>query len=346
MSTDDETEMTDTGFRPDDGVRTVLLNALRDATGDAADVVDDERSRDVLTDAYRAATTDAERRDFERALGQAGAGDALPGAEATLEAVTDAVARELLGEGVALELTHEAGATLAVRDVALYRFARTREPAALETLSLSPAVAEAVDAGAARVAEGAHDQARTEFRAAVEAADTREEHVSARVLAAWACHWAGDDEAALPLVTEALERDPDAWPARMVGTAADHESPTLFRSGRLAVRAYLRVRAAVPDDGRIEARVRPEGEDWTRLSGSLDCLTVPELAPELDVALKLRGPLDGLPTMHAYYLAVGVVDESDEVPRNALVQPLKGPETADATETVRLLERDEDGASE
>jgi hypothetical protein len=324
---------------PSDVVASALLNALREVTGHTDGIVEDERSRETVAAAYRAATDDDCRAQVDRALeAPSEATDTLEAA--ALRTAVEATYRRLRDEHVRLRFTHETSVELETRDVALYSFLRTEDPAALERLDVGAAVGDGLTAGADALSDGAVGEAREAFRAATDAADTTDERVSARVLAAWARHRAGDREAALPLVTEALERDATAWPARVVGTIADHGSPSLFEEGKLAVRPYLRVRADVADVGAIRAAVRPRtpAGDWQSLSGPLGCLRIPDAAfgGHLDVRLRLSGPLDDFPSLYAYYVAVGLVDERNDVPRNVLYQPLQGPETTTAVETLRF----------
>jgi tetratricopeptide (TPR) repeat protein len=285
---------------------------------------------------------DDQRRDFERALTEVDGKTPQPEPEAILQTAVDAVYRRLREDGVTLQFTHVTGVDMDTHDLALYSFLRTEDPTVLEGLDVSSSVADDLQTGADALASGAVEDARAAFEDAIEVAETPDEHVSARVLTAWATSRAGEHDAALPLVTEALERDPATWPARVVGTVADHESPSLFRDGTIAVRPYFRIRADVPDGSDIGAAVRPRGdEEWVPLRGPLGCLRIPDssIRPSLDIRLRLSGSLDDFPTLQAYYLAIGLVDEANDVPRNVLYQPLQGPETTDARETIQFERR-------
>lgn len=328
--------MTHLDFRPDEDVRTAVSNALRAIVDRTDGVLEDERSRETVAATYRAVTDDERRRDFERALSQTDDGAGPPGTQVALASVVDEVYRRLRDDDVRLRTSHETSVTLRPRDVALYRFSRTRDPTELDALDVSPAVADRLEAGADATANESFDAAREAFRAATDRAETVDEHVVAHVLAGWAAHWAGADDDALPHVTTALERDESAWPARMVGTVADHDSPSSFRDGRLAVRAYLRVQADVPESSTLRTAVRGRDDEWETLSGPLGCLLLPDLETRMDVRLRRAGPLDEFPSLHAYYLAVGVVEPDDADPKNVLHQPLQGPETTASTDTVRF----------
>jgi len=100
------------------------------------------------------------------------------------------------------------------------------------------------------------------------------------------------------------------------------------------------VRSAIPESGDLGAAVgRPDdasGLAWTDLSGDPGYLPIDRLTPKMGVRLRLSGALDALPELHAYYLAVGIVDESIESPRSVERQFVTGPNTIEATETLRF----------
>ncbi|RLM88544.1 tetratricopeptide repeat protein [Halobellus sp. Atlit-38R] len=333
--------MTDTHHKPTDSVRTVLLNALREVTGHATGILEDEQSYEAVQTALETAVQESERSEFDQALAAVNETSGQGEAQIALRRSTDAVYDWLCSHGAQLRLTHLTSVKMNAQQVTLYKFLRTENPAVLNELDVSATVADSLKTGASALASGATDESQPAFSEAIELAETPAEKVSVWVLAAWTRCRAGEYEAALPLVTKALECDPEAWPARVVGTVADHETPSLFWEDKLSVRPYLRVRAEVPEGGDIEAAVRPQrrnDERWVSLSGPRGCLRVPEesFGPNLEVRLRLSGALGTFPTVQAYYLAVGVVDEVNDVPRTVFYQPLQGPRTTDARETLRF----------
>jgi len=318
-----------------------VLNALGDVVEGTDLVLEDDGSRQIVREAFDAVTDQAQREEFERALTEVrhepAADDPSHG---VARAIVDSTCRELIEHDVRVTLAHEARVVLSDRDVGLYNFVRSTDPDALADVPLSAAVRASVRRGAEAVAEGDYDGGLAEFERAIDAAETIDDAVTARGLAAWACHRDGDDATALDYVNEALELHQDAWAVRLVGTAAGHSSPQLFRDGKLSLRAYVRSRASVPPESEFGVDVGladgTSSPTWRELSGEPGFVPLEQLAAETRVRLRLRGPLDEFPALNAYYLAVGVVDENNQVPRSVEYQPLTGPATADATETLRF----------
>lgn len=324
---------------------TVVLNGLADVVDEERAVLADEETRRILDDAYRSVTTPADRSACERALESArdGSEDAAggpDGASADEQTLTDAVlatVEELEARDASLTVDHEVPLGLDERPVRVHRFFATRDGAVLAPLADDDRVADAFERGAAAARDGEMAAAAAAFEEGIEAGGDAGVGVAARVLAAWASHRAGDDEAALERVREALRRDADAWDARLVGVAADHSSPEWFREGRLASEAYLRVRTAIPDGATVEAGVVDDADgsvDW--LDGDPSGYLVPRLPLAGRLRLRFRGPPDGLPSLHAYYLAVGVVEPESMRPRTVEDTLLDGPLTASASERLRI----------
>jgi len=332
--------MTETPHEPTDSVRTFLLNALLEVAGHTAGILEDDQSYEAVQTALETAIQEDERSEFDQALAAVSETSEQREAQTALRRGTDAVYGWLRERGTRLRLTHRTSVEMNAQQLALYGFLRTENPAVLSELDVSEPVADNLQTGARALVSGATEESENAFDEAIRLAETPAEQVSAWVLAAWTRCRAGEYEAALPLVSKALECDREAWPARVVGTIADHDTPSLFWEDKLSVRPYLRIRAEVPEGGDIEAAVRPQqsDEDWVSLLGSRGCLRVPEetFGPDLEVRLRLSGTLGAFPTVQAYYLAVGVVDEMNDVPRTVFYQPLQGPRTTDARETLRF----------
>lgn len=321
--------------------RSAVLNAVVDVVSDGQTVLADESSRRLVYDAYESATSAAERaavRDAVDDLETVTSGDESTGdQERTLANVADAVLEELSRRDVRATLDHTVPLSFADRDARLVTFAATRDPTVLDELSLSPAVRERVDEGAALAADGAFDEAVGVFEDAAEEAAGGESGVVARILAAWAAHWAGNDEHAIDLVEEVLHLDTSAWSARAVGLAADHRFPEKFRREKLGVRAFLRQTTEIPPRCSVTAAVgvpHDDGVDWTTLSGTDECSPIERLASDMWLRLSLNGQLPAFPTLSGYYVGYGVVDLEVNEARSVEEVFQTGPQATGVTETV------------
>lgn len=328
----------------DDVAKSLVLNALADYAEDGA-TLEGEASREIVECAFRTVTDESRRDAFADALAdvrRTAAVDEAPEDDAlnVVAAVTDDVYSELLDREVHATVIHETGTTLSRREVSLYNYARSQLSESLERLPVSRDVYESIRRGALAIEDGRNADALRQFEGAIDAGRTVDDEVASRVTAALSSHWNGADERALDYVEEALHFDTNAWTAKMVGMAASHSSPETFREGTLSVKAYFRARIAVPERANVQVEIGlGDGEDtteWTSLGGDLDYMPIERLAPETKIRLRLAGPLSAIPTMHAYYLSWGVVDEASEVPRTVDHVLLDGPVTADATERLRL----------
>jgi hypothetical protein len=314
---------------------TVLLNSLDGLVSDRGSILADGDSERLLRDAYRSVTTPSTRTSVESTLERLAERDADGGAAAeTLAVVIADIAAELAARGATLEVDHDVSLGLSPTLTAVHRFFHTRDIDDLSPLTTDGEVAPALERAATAAGDGEFGTAAVAFE---EAADKRSVTATAvRTLAAWAHHRAGDDESAVAAVRDVLRRDQDAWPARLVGVAAAHSNPEWFRDGRLASEAYVRARTNVPDDASLDvAVVDAEGtEQW--LDGSPACFVAPELPASGTLRLRLRGPPGELPPLHAYYLAVGVVEPESRKSRSVEQILLDGPLTTDPTERVRI----------
>lgn len=327
-----------------DEARTLVLNGLADVAGAGPSVHHDDEDREFLRSVYADATTAAERDAFETAVGTvdraADAASGEPGGpDEQLLSVVDAVLEDLDARDVGLVVEHAARGSFSPRDAALYTYVTTGDGAALDDLALPDDVRAAVDAGVEHADAG-------EFEAAAEAFERGREGapVTARVLAAWAHHRAGADSRAVDAVREALREDADAWSARAVGLAADHASPGRFRDGDLAALVYVRARVETPGDSRVEIRVddAATGERLDRAEeGDRSCRPVRRLPPEVTLRVTSRGTPAAMPSVHAYYVALGAVETAGMVPKTVEHTLLDGPVTADATETLRYARPDD-----
>lgn len=354
---------TDSPTTPDtsDVSRTLLLNALRDVVLGTNAVVHGE-SRHRLERSFHAATSSGERGAFVTALHEVEEAAEEPvddDTHRTLRGIVDDVLEHLDAADASFTVHHESGTEIAPRDVALYNFWQTRDPLELDRLECSPAVREALETGATAVADdasgertpggdafgsdwsgdAAFEDALVAFDRAVDASETTDEAVAARLLAALAAHWSADDALAMDYLEEALQLESDAWPATMLASVVDDASSQAYRDGSLAVQAYLRVRARVPEGSTLDVRIgRGErGEtDWESVTTSLDCVPIRRLSTHLRAAFELTGPATRLPALDAYYVALGTVEPASEVPRTTDHILLDGPITEDANEELHV----------
>lgn len=332
---------------PGDGRRTetVVLNGLDGLVNDRPAVLADPESERILRDAYRSVTAPATRRTVAAALDRLApavqsmdvdddaAADASGDDRLLAEVVAD-VADALADRDATFVVDHDVPLDLSTHSTAVYRFFGTHDPESLQPL-IDNGIA-ALERGAEATRDGDPATAADAFEDAAEAATDSDIDTAVRTLCAWAHHRAGDDDRALEFVEAALLRDENAWPARLVGVAADHSTPDWFRAGRLASEAYLRVRAAVPEGASVRAAaVDGEGaERW--LDGNPDCFRAPRLPAEGRLRIRLRGPPGRLPALYAYYLAVGVVEPESARPRTVEQILLDGPASGESSERVRI----------
>jgi hypothetical protein len=323
---------------------TVLLNSLDGLVSDRRSILEDEESARLLRDAYRAVTTPSTRTSIESVLERLAAGSEEPNgsgsgeetATESLAAVLADIAGELAARGARIQIDHDVSLTLSPTLVAVHRFFHTRDPADLHPLMAGEVNIPTLERAATAAEAGDFETAAVEFATAVDERSDTETAIAVRTLSAWAHHRAGDDESAVAAVRDVLRHDQDAWPARLVGVAAAHSNPEWFRDGRLSSEAYVRVRTELSDDASLDvAVVDADGtERW--LEGSPACFIAQELPADGALRLRLSGPPGQLPPLHAYYLAVGVVEPGSAQSRSVEQILLDGPLTADPTERVHI----------
>lgn len=323
---------------------TVLLNSLDGIVSDRDSVLEDDESERLLRDVYRAVTTPSTRNTIgstldkvaersQRSKGGNSSGDADEGSLATT--IAD-IATKLDSRGLELQIDHEVPISFVPEFVAVHRFFHTRELGDLHPMTEDDAMAPALERAVAAVEKEDFETAAAAFGEAIDKNSDVTSGVAVRVLRAWADHRAGDDESGVERVKEVLRRDQDAWPARLVGVAAAHSNPEWFREGKLASEAYLRVRTETSTTASFDAAVVDNSGTERWLDGTPNCFLANELPAEGRLRLRLRGPPGELPPLHAYYLAVGVVEPESAQPRTVEQILLDGPVTADATEQVRI----------
>lgn len=312
---------------------TVLLNSLDGLVSDRRSILVDEASERHLRDAYRSVTTPSTRTSVASVLDRLADGESAADADTeSLAVVLADVAAELAARGATLQIDHDVSLALSPTWTAVHRFFHTRDLDDLSPLATDDEDTPTLERAAAAARDGAFETAAEGFNRAADA----HSDIAARTLSAWASHRAGDDAGAVAAVRDVLRRDQDAWPARLVGVAAAHSNPEWFRDGRLASETYVRVRTNVSADASLDAGVvDDEGrERW--LDGTPECFVASTLPARGTLRLRLRGPPGNLPALHAYYLAVGVVEPASSKSRSVEQILLDGPVTADPTERVRI----------
>lgn len=353
---------------PDAAVpRSIILNAISEViTEGQSGVIGDERSGSLVRAIYADVTTAAQREGFESALHAAqsrdpnGTEEGL-GPEDEIFDVLDAVQAELDRRDIALEVRHENGFELDPSELAVYRFIRSGDPAELADLSfvtgnedLEAAItafraAEYEDAfeslGAALdrfESDGARsapdsDAAAPDSDLPLSAAD----RPLCKTLYAHAACEAGRYEKSLSLVEDTLESHDGAWLPNLIGPVAAQEDSTRFEDGDLAVEPFLRITAEIPEETSLRVWYGRETDGevfWDRLTGDLEHLSVPALADRNHLRLVLRGTPETMPTLHTYYVGLGVVDTRIGEAKTVDHVFADGPITGGGTETIRLIE--------
>lgn len=358
---------TPAGTEPDrDAVpRSIILNAVSEALADGrSGVIGDERSESLTGAVYADVTTAAQRERFESALHTAQSRDANgtgAGLEDDILEVLDAVQAELERRDIALEVRHENGFELDPAELAVYRFIRSGDPAELGALSFVTGN-EDLEAAITAFQAAAYEDAFEALGAALDrfesegvrsapdsdaAAPDSDHPLSAvdrshcKTLYAYAACKAGRYEESLTLVEDILECRDGAWLPNLIGPVAAQEDPTRFEDGDLAVEPFLRITAEIPEETslRVWYGRDTDGEVfWDRLNGDLEHLSVPSLADRNHLRLVLRGTPETMPTLHTYYVGLGVVDTRIGEAKTVDHVFADGPITGGGTETIRLID--------
>lgn len=318
--------------------RTLVLNGLRDLVGGQQVLVDDA-SRVVLEAAFESALHTAERDKFRRELEDATDLDGIDAeVQRFLRTCADDVLSELVERGTQGTLLHDARLSVPARDAAVYSFMVGRDPTVLEGLDVGDDVRAHLEEGATAVASGEFDRGVEAFDDAVTASAGGDGAVASRVLAGYACHCAGRDDAAIDYVEETLHLDTRTWSAKLVGYAADHRYPQKFRDGKLGTRVFFRWSAGVPAVGDVDVSVGPAdgSEEFVPLAGSEQCHPIDRLWSETTLRVSLSGELPRIPSVESYYVATGVADLEVHEVRSVEEVLLSGPFATDPVERIRF----------
>lgn len=324
--------------------RSILLNAVSEAIGNGpSGVIGDERSGSLIREVYAAVTTADQRDRFESALHtlqSREANETEGGLEDGIFDVLDAVQAELVSRDIAVEVRHDNGFELAPSDLAVYRYIRSGDPDELTALSFDTGD-EQLDAGLSALRAGAYEDALAALGGGIEGIEAAADRSRCKTLYAYAACKAGRYEESLSLVEEVLETHDRAWLPNLVGPVAAQEDPARFEDGDLSVEPFLRITAELPEETslRVWYGRDTEGEVfWDRLTGDFEHLSVPGLADRNHLRLVLRGTPERMPTLHSYYVGLGVVDTAAGEAKTVDHVFADGPITGDGTETIRLVE--------
>lgn len=326
----------------------VILNALVELQHEDVTAMGDEQSRSLVSDAFDASVEEELKSEFDDVAETVRSESDTIQTEGTdvVESVVASVRETLDEEGVVATLTHENVLSLTPTQSAIYTFSRTRDPAYLAAVDLSDAVMEHVETACEHISDEQWVAGAETLEDAVAAAQSIDEEVLMRTLAAMSHHWSGDDQRAVELVGEAVTLDSDTWLPWLPGYSAEadpaYATPDDFREGKHGVSAFLRYIASVPDPASVTPSVGylTEGEiQWEPLEEGEVCSPVQRLDEETYIRFTIEGPVGAFPAFQAYYIGLGIVDlETGEI-RDVLKVLEDGPTGEDVTETVRFEQR-------
>lgn len=329
---------------PERAIDAVLLNALASVVA-GKDVLADEASRSIVRETLEDVTSAEDRDRFHEAVGRVHSqGEARGEARRAVADVVDLVREELVDRNAQVIVDHEVPIPIEARDAAVYNFAMNEDPSAISDLDLPPSVASHVQDGADCVGKGDYKAAAQAFTRAVEEAGTGGASVTTRTLAAWANHWAGDDHTAIDFVEEALHLHADGWAPTLPGYSADPDRsfarPEQFRDGKYAAMATLRYTVDCTEGTNITPFLGLSGdngiEEWVELEGTDECTPIHRLSTDPVLRLRLAGEVPEFPTMHGYYVGLGIVDLEVTEFREVYRLLVDGPIRDSVTETVRV----------
>ena len=322
-----------------DAGQTVVLNALVDLFAGETIVLDDE-SEGHLRAVVEAVTTPEERsfarEELDRLTSlERGQTSEFP---AELAEFVEAVTSGLADRGFSVSVGHEYRQDVSALDAHVYSFVKTGDPDHLRALEMDPGVehplVEAIDA----IGGGADAGARSKLSEAVERSGTHTERVAARIIAAWGCFRAGDDEAALDHVDRALELEDSSWAARVVGASVKRNDHDTVRTGKRRVGIVLRWVASSPEGTSTRAEIGGRSG-----SGPLTWYDVPHLNghgfvdrlfPETRLRFTLRGALPAFPQLEAYFIGLGIYDDEMEYIDTVIERFGSGPHNEGAVERI------------
>lgn len=324
-----------------DAGQTVVLNALVDLFAGETIVLDGE-SEGRLRAVVEAVTTPEERSSARDELDRLTSLDRGQTSEfpSDLAELVETVTSGLADRGYSVSVSHEYRQAVSALDAHVYSFVNTGDPDHLRALEMDPAVERPLVEAIDDLGDGADDGARSRLSEAVDRSGTHTERVAARVVAAWGCFRAGDDEAALDHVDRALELENSSWAARVVGASVKRNEHDTVRAGKRRVGIVLRWVASGPEGTSTRAEVggRSGSEplawyDVPHLNGHG---FVDRLFPETRIKFTLRGALPAFPQLEAYFIGLGVYDADMEYIDTVIERFGSGPHNEGAVERIAI----------
>jgi hypothetical protein len=336
--------------KPERAVDPVLLNALADVVREEQWVLADDASAELTRRAFLDATSVAERERFEAAIGHSRTNSETDSeSREAVETVVDAVRERLTEAGTRITVDHEVPIPADPVETAVYDFTMNVDATALTGLDLPEAITEYIETGANLSEAGEFEAAAEAFTRATDEAKTGDGSVTARTLAAWAHHWAGNDHAAIDFVEEALHLHTGAWVPTLAGFSADPDPafarPEQFRDGKYAAMAALRYTVDTPGTTSLTpflARRDDTGEidSWVELAGTDECTPIHRLGPDPVLRLRLTGEVPAFPAIHSYYVGLGIVDLEVTELREVYRLLVNGPAGEQVSETITVEQTD------
>lgn len=337
--------------------RIVVVNALVDLLVHDAGVLTTEESRSILAEAYEAATDEATREAFERALGELSELDRAETAERSpiVDETVDGVIDVLAERAVVVEVTHQSETEFLPRRAAVYSFLRTRALPPASAFAFSGAIRDEVDRGVECASEGAFEDAAAAFETALDGLDVEaggadpgegdepeapdDETVALQLLAGWSYFWAGETRKATYYADRALTDDWNTWEAKLLWIAATHYRADEIREGTLATVALVKWLTDVPTGGELSLEVGfddGDGVTWESVSTDRTFAILDRVGRRTLLRFHLTGSVDAFPFLYGYYVGVGTVSvEWDEIKQIERVLH-SGPVSADPVEGIEL----------
>ncbi|WP_121823566.1 tetratricopeptide repeat protein [Halostella salina] len=324
-----------TEYTYNDSVGSILVNAVADIALDQNALLSDDTSRTVISEAYETALRPDQRDQFKTALREVQADQQQAEVDDIVDTSIAEVSQALIQNDVKLTVEHTVTIEFDQREAWLYRVIQSGDPVGIEALELSPDVRREIKQGVDSLNAADPESAAERFTTAIGKGTTTDDKVTSRVLAAWANYLAGEPERALDFAEEALHLHTGSFTTRLVILLADHNSTDHQEQNELNSKLYIRTQANVETEGGIQIEVF--GSDTGRqITSNTGYIPLSWIESETRIRFTLSGYVDSFPELHAYYLALGLVDEDRGIPRSVEKVFAEGPDSAVSTETVRF----------